>query len=67
MDKLYNISFTEEELHSLEVILSCVDYTKLVNTNKMALSMHHIKLSNIFLTLEKLKGFIQEKLSIDDE
>lgn len=67
MDREYHLSLTEDELHALEVILSCVDSGKLVDTNALALSLHHLKLSDIFLTIEKLQDFISDNIKRDGE
>ncbi|MDH5682200.1 MAG: hypothetical protein OEZ36_11470 [Spirochaetota bacterium] len=67
MEKTYRLSLTEDEIHALEVILSCVDATKLVSTNTMALSLHRLKFSDIFLTLEKIQSFIKEHIKREDE
>lgn len=67
MERDYNLRLTEDELHALEVILSCINSEKLVNTNALTLSLHHLKLSDIFLTLEKLQDFIAENIKRDGE
>lgn len=67
MTKIHTLAFDEQEIHALEVILSCVDANKLVNTSAMALSLHRLKLSDIFLTIEKMQDYIQTNIKRDDE
>ncbi|MDH4127760.1 MAG: hypothetical protein OEV44_03330 [Spirochaetota bacterium] len=67
MKTTFNLDFNENEVHALEIILSCVDSTKLANTNSLALSLHHLKLSDIFLTLEKLQDYIKKNIKREDE
>ncbi len=67
MERSFRLELTEEEIHALEIIISCIDSGKLANTNSLALSLHKIKLSNIFLTLEKIQEFIKMHIKRDDE
>jgi len=67
MERSFQLNLNEQEIHALEVILSCVDPLKLVNTNSLTLSLHHLKLSNIFITLEKIQEFIKDNIKREDE
>lgn len=67
MDTKYQLQLDEKELQALEVIMCSVDLNKIVNTNELALSVHQIKLSDLFLTLEKIKDFIHTNLKREDE
>ena len=67
MENQFQIKLSESELHALEIIIGCIDITKIVNTNTLALSLHHLKLSDIFLTVEKLQEFVKESIKREDE
>ncbi len=66
-ERSYKLLLTEKEVHALEVILSSIDASKLVTDNRLALSMHSLKYSDIFLTIEKIQDFIKEHIKREDE
>ncbi|HEO65034.1 MAG TPA: hypothetical protein ENI73_04090 [Spirochaetes bacterium] len=66
-EKSYKLLLNEKEVHALEVILSSMDASKLVTDNKLALSMHNLKYSDIFLTVEKIQDFIKKHIKREDE
>ena len=63
----FNLILSEKELRALEMIISCADETKMASSSKLALSMHKLKISDVFLALEKITDFIQENLKRDGE